>query len=75
MLAVFVNCFTVIVGGLIGVLFSSRIKESLSVTVQNAARFHIDLQIESDPVLYHSIFCGSDEVIGTNAPMPPVMLV
>ena len=37
MLAVFVNCFTVIVGGLIGVLFSSRIKESLSVTVQNAA--------------------------------------
>lgn len=70
MLAVFVNCFTVIVGGLIGVLFSSRIKESLSVTVQNAAGvitlvlgFEMAFQYESIICLALSLILGG--LIGT----------
>lgn len=70
MLAVFVNCFTVIVGGLIGVLFSSKIKESLSVTVQNAAGvitlvlgFEMAFQYESIICLTLSLILGG--VIGT----------
>ena len=70
MVAVFVNCFTVIVGGLIGVLFSSRIKESLSVTVQNAAGvitlvlgFEMAFQYESIICLALSLILGG--LIGT----------
>ena len=70
MLAVFVNCFTVIVGGLIGVLFSSKIKESLSVTVQNGAGvitlvlgFEMAFQYESIICLTLSLILGG--VIGT----------
>ena len=70
MLAVFVNCFTVIVGGLIGVLFSSKLKESLSVTVQNAAGvitlvlgFEMAFQYESIICLTLSLILGG--VIGT----------
>lgn len=70
MLAVFVNCFTVIVGGLIGVLFSSRIKESLSITVQNAAGvitlvlgFEMAFQYESIICLALSLILGG--LIGT----------
>ena len=70
MLAVFVNCFTVIVGGLIGVLFSSRIKESLSVTVQNAAGvitlvlgFEMAFQYEGIICLALSLILGG--LIGT----------
>ena len=70
MLAVFVNCFTVIVGGLIGVLFSSKIKESLSVTVQNAAGvitlvlgFEMAFQYESIICLTLSLILGG--LIGT----------
>ena len=70
MLAVFVNCFTVIVGGLIGVLFSSKIKESLSVTVQNAAGvitlvlgFEMAFQYESIICLALSLILGG--LIGT----------
>jgi uncharacterized membrane protein YqgA involved in biofilm formation len=70
MLAVFVNCFTVIVGGLIGVLFSSKIKESLSVTVQNAAGvitlvlgLEMAFQYESIICLTLSLILGG--VIGT----------
>ena len=70
MLAVFVNCFTVIVGGLIGVLFSSKIKESLSITVQNAAGvitlvlgFEMAFQYESIICLTLSLILGG--VIGT----------
>ena len=70
MLAVFVNCLTVIVGGLIGVLFSSKIKESLSVTVQNAAGvitlvlgFEMAFQYESIICLALSLILGG--LIGT----------
>ena len=70
MLAVFVNCLTVIVGGLIGVLFSSRIKESLSITVQNAAGvitlvlgFQMAFQYESIICLSLSLILGG--LIGT----------
>ena len=70
MLAVFVNCLTVIVGGLIGVLFSSKIKESLSVTVQNAAGvitlvlgFEMAFQYESIICLALSLIIGG--LIGT----------
>jgi uncharacterized membrane protein YqgA involved in biofilm formation len=70
MLAVFVNCLTVIIGGLIGVLFSSKIKESLSVTVQNAAGvitlvlgFEMAFQYESIICLALSLILGG--LIGT----------
>lgn len=70
MLAVFVNCLTVIVGGLIGVLCSSKIKESLSVTVQNAAGvitlvlgFEMAFQYESIICLALSLILGG--LIGT----------
>ena len=63
MLAVFVNCFTVIVGGLIGVLFSSKIKESLSSTVQNAAGV-ITLVLGLEMAFqYESIICLSLSLI------------
>lgn len=63
MLAVFVNCFTVIVGGLIGVLFSSKIKESLSSTVQNAAGV-ITLVLGLEMAFqYESIICLSISLI------------
>ena len=63
MLAVFVNCFTVIVGGLIGVLFSSKIKESLSCTVQNAAGV-ITLVLGLEMAFqYESIICLSISLI------------